>query len=1043
MIPQRIKLAGFLSYKEEQAIDFDTAPLWMLSGNNGSGKSSIFDGVTFALFGHHRGGSQNIAELINKESSNLSVEFDFLLDKQLYRIKRTIRRNARGGITSTQQISLKPQGQAWEAVPDTSKKTDFNSWIAEKISLNYETFTSSVLLLQGRAEKLLDAAPAGRATVLAGIVDLQRFQKLHEKANARKLDFKNKLDAVSHRADAIPSVSDAEYVEASLAIERHEELRDIARDKADNALSLEEQARRWNETRTRLNTQKERLQKAEALLGESEKIEKGYARLRELQGVLPVIHTVLTNRGNYKESQRRTDKFSKDQASVREQEDEAKNALKQAEQKKLSLSKAQEHDEQLVVKVNQRLRELQGDLEKVRLAEQHHAQLQQLKKDRQRLPENAEHDVLTLQDDVDRLTELQRIHPILTRIDLERHELGETQKQFDTQTKELKATKENGLTLKGKQDAATSALQQIIQVKTDAERRVAVAQAAQKQAQEALAEFTRLSGETNCTACGQPLTAEHYAEEQQRREQAVSSSATELQTAQKELATITKRHADQLAEEQRLSKEVSQLRDAYRDFDKERTQSQANIKKLIAGLNLHYAELPNDYAHAIDTKSPHDWTKTGYPNRDQLSIMRKEIERIPNQKQQLQAFRKAANDARAIDARIHSAHEQLEQLQVGITPDELKKLRGEHQELTANEESFRNAIQARKQNLRQCDSDISKLRETLNNAQVHLTHLRGQLEKEESTQIHCTEAIVQGMENLPEAWRFSVEDAGLSDQAKWKTERDDLLEAEIETKFKQLEQARHGQTIIRESITELQTEVDSFSDESKQSTEQAKANVFAARQELDAADKELRDVQQRKSLLDTHRHQRQALGDEFRKIDGEHNKHKILTELLGRDRLQRHLVRKAERQIVDHANSMLDRLSDGKLFLKLVGSDDGTSADKALDLECHNRITGGAPINVAFLSGSQRFRVAVSLALAIGQYASRQHRPIESVIIDEGFGCLDRQGRQVMIQELHNLREHLHCILLVSHQEEFAEAFNDGYTFALEDGATRVKRFSR
>ena len=60
MIPQRVKLSGFLSYKDEQEIRFDESPLWMLSGVNGSGKSSIFDAVTFALFGHHRGGAQNV-----------------------------------------------------------------------------------------------------------------------------------------------------------------------------------------------------------------------------------------------------------------------------------------------------------------------------------------------------------------------------------------------------------------------------------------------------------------------------------------------------------------------------------------------------------------------------------------------------------------------------------------------------------------------------------------------------------------------------------------------------------------------------------------------------------------------------------------------------------------------------------------------------------------------------------------------------------------------------------------------------------------------
>src|SRR5207253_11264094 len=111
-------------------------------------------------------------------------------------------------------------------------------------------------------------------------------------------------------------------------------------------------------------------------------------------------------------------------------------------------------------------------------------------------------------------------------------------------------------------------------------------------------------------------------------------------------------------------------------------------------------------------------------------------------------------------------------------------------------------------------------------------------------------------------------------------------------------------------------------------------------------------------------------------------------------------------------------------------------ADQALQLEAYNRTAGQAPIGVAFLSGSQRFRVAVSLALGIGQYASRRHRPIESVIIDEGFGCLDRQGRQVMVQELNNLKGQLRCILLVSHQEEFADAFADGYHFELTNGST-------
>src|SRR5262249_49092616 len=190
--------------------------------------------------------------------------------------------------------------------------------------------------------------------------------------------------------------------------------------------------------------------------------------------------------------------------------------------------------------------------------------------------------------------------------------------------------------------------------------------------------------------------------------------------------------------------------------------------------------------------------------------------------------------------------------------------------------------------------------------------------------------------------------------------------------------------------------------------------------------------------------QRAQLDQACRQAERELKHAEILEELLSRKRLQLHLVRQAEHQVVYHANAVLDRISGGQLSLRLVGEAGSDSiGEKALDLEAHNRTTGDRPINVVFLSGSQKFRVAVSLALGLGQYASKQHRPIESVIIDEGFGCLDKEGRQAMIQELQNLRGQLRCILLVSHQEEFADAFTDGYRFELVDGATKVTRFQR
>jgi DNA repair exonuclease SbcCD ATPase subunit len=196
-------------------------------------------------------------------------------------------------------------------------------------------------------------------------------------------------------------------------------------------------------------------------------------------------------------------------------------------------------------------------------------------------------------------------------------------------------------------------------------------------------------------------------------------------------------------------------------------------------------------------------------------------------------------------------------------------------------------------------------------------------------------------------------------------------------------------------------------------------------------------------MLVERRKQRTAVAEKLDATNRAFGRAKLLAELVGRDRLQRHLLRRAERQIVEYANGVLDRLSGGQMMLRLVGGDEGAADEKALSLEVVNRATGGKAIGVEFLSGSQRFRVAVSLALGIGQYASRRHRPIESVIIDEGFGCLDRNGRQVMVQELQNLRGQLNCILLVSHQEEFADAFANGYHFEIANDTTKVTRVQR
>ncbi|MDB5308967.1 MAG: sbcC [Gemmataceae bacterium] len=1046
MIPQRVKLSGFLSYKDEQEIRFDGSQLWMLSGTNGSGKSSIFDAVTYSLFGHHRGGSQSATELINKESNTLAVEFDFTIEKTLYRVKRTVRRRP-SGVASTQQLlKYVPNditGGEWEPVPDTQLRARFDAWVKDKIGLDYETFTSSVLLLQGKSEKLLDSTPAGRAGVLARIVDLERYQKLHARADEKRRELKGALEGIANQLAGLREVTDDELAAAVGRIDAAEVSRTQTQERIDQLNALELQARRWAEAQTRLAATRQKLTTAESLLGHAVAIEKDHARLRELRDVLPAVGTIVTERGRIGESDRKTDRLTKDRETRADLRRQIEHALDQARKKLVALKKTLAEDEARQGQLNTRLRELSGVLEKVRQVEEAEAEARRLEDDLNQLPADPEARVRKLQDEQERLVVLGQVWPMLDRLVAERSELLQAAHREETAKKDEAKLMADGKRAKGEFEKVQADLAGARQAREQADQSAAEARALAHQAKQLADEFRQLTGAKTCRACGQALTPEHFDAEKKKRD-------LDAKVAERKFHDLTKAAADARDKEDALArkeadarKHLDELRDRYKEKAADVKQAGAEITRLVASCRQTYLGLPEPYKEKVSPDVPADWAAVGYPARDELAALRREAANIDAVKRQLRDAQDTTTRAQALRAKLDSARDRLTKVRQALPSADAAALRQEYAAKQTEETSVGSQIKATKKEIGQTETEVDRQQRGLGEMDRDLVELAGKLNLEESTRKHGQEAIERAKRTLPPAWQKPIESAGLTERAKWQDEFDALTTKGTEAKFTQLQAARSGLDSLRAEIAGLEQEADAFPEEARRSPDEVRGQVSAARKDLDACNRELLDAQRQKGSLDDFRRQRADLGDRYKLADAEHNRYKMLAELLGRDRLQRHLVRRAERQIVDYGNSVLDRLSGGQLFLKLVGTEDGSSTDKALDLECYNRVTGGAPINVAFLSGSQRFRVAVALALGIGQYASKQHRPIESVIIDEGFGCLDRAGRQVMIQELQNLRGHLHCILLVSHQEEFADAFPDGYRFELTDGATRVSRFVR
>lgn len=1048
MIPQRVKLQGFLCYKDQQEIHFDGASLWILSGLNGSGKSTVFDALTYAIFGHHRGGSQQAQELINKDCDGLTIEFDFHLDGSLYRVRRTLRRNARGGATGTQQILRQEAGSlsnqsTWQPVEGTGQKREFDAWIRDHIGLDYETFTSSVLLLQGKAEKLLDSTAKGRFEVLAGIVDLERYERLHRLADDKRRHLDKEFERLQIHLGATPRVEPAEWIQLEACLNT----RTAAREEAESAVeywqAVEYEARRWVEWQNRLASARQRWETAQRLLADATTIQGDAQRFQELKTVLPTLQNVVEQKreAHNAEERARQASVAKQQLVARlEQQD---HLLAQLRQKRTGLESTIARDDQSTQEVSNKLVRAIELLGRVQEYDRQASDLARLEAELGRLPADSAGTLERARTRQEQLQLLTAAVPILDRLAARREELRKTIAEEQSARTALQVIIQRGEKLAAEVKLLKPKAEDATRLRQQADERAAETRALFQQAQRTLHEFRQLEGARTCRQCGQPLTADHFAEELRRRERELHLLTGHQQDAAKAQEAAQLAETQQREQLARKEKDCQEARDEFREQRNLAEQSKLHAERLVLDLNQAFSELPRPYRDRVGETIPRDWLMVDYPAAGECEALRREVSGLPSMQRQVREAEECHKQWDRLKVQEAAIRQTLTRLRQEL-PAEPQTVLQEHSKLVAEQSALERTLKAKRAELQEAQRELDRGSREREQMQLQVGDLNSRLHAEETARQQHEQMAARLRKELPDTWQVEVERTGMKELFTWQKERDDLAVSGIEDRWRQLHQAQQGADLLREEYETLARQQESFRAEARLGPDAAVRKLLEAKQTRQQCEAALQEARQQKAHLEKLRQQRGQLEDETQQVEGELKHYEHLAELLGRKRLQLHLVRRAERQVVDHANAVLDRLSGGQLYLRLCGEADGEGAsDKALELEAYNRSTGEKPINVAFLSGSQKFRVAVSLALGIGQYASRQHRPLESVIIDEGFGCLDRYGRQVMIQELQNLRGHLQCILLVSHQEEFAEAFADGYHFELAEGATRVKRIQR
>lgn len=188
MIIDRLQISGFLSYKEKADIDFSGFTLACISGQNGAGKSSLLEAITWALFGEARRKDDAIIHM-GADTAEVLLEFDY--ESTRYRVQRSKTRDK-----STQlEFQLRNAEGNWAPLTEATMRGT-EELIRRTLHLDYETFTNASFFLQGKADQFAQQRPGDRKRILSGILGLDIWENYREEAARRRKILENDLALV-------------------------------------------------------------------------------------------------------------------------------------------------------------------------------------------------------------------------------------------------------------------------------------------------------------------------------------------------------------------------------------------------------------------------------------------------------------------------------------------------------------------------------------------------------------------------------------------------------------------------------------------------------------------------------------------------------------------------------------------------------------------------------------------------------------------------------------------------------------------------------
>ncbi len=202
MIPIQLTIQGLYSYQEKQTIDFTRltgAGLFGIFGTVGSGKSSVLEAITFAVYGRtdrlNLSGDNRYYNMMNLKSNELLIDFIFETGREQTAWRAIVKgkRNSKnfGDVKALERLAYKKTGAEWLPVgPEMLERA---------VGLSYDNFKRTIIIPQGQFQEFLQLGDRDRTQMMKELFNLERFEfyykvtSLEGKNNARKQNVEGQL----------------------------------------------------------------------------------------------------------------------------------------------------------------------------------------------------------------------------------------------------------------------------------------------------------------------------------------------------------------------------------------------------------------------------------------------------------------------------------------------------------------------------------------------------------------------------------------------------------------------------------------------------------------------------------------------------------------------------------------------------------------------------------------------------------------------------------------------------------------------------------